>query len=281
MIKLFTVILFLGFAFQAFAQEKQLSEKGIYAYWGWNRAWYTKSDIAFKGETYDFTLSDVKAYDRPTAFGLSPYFNPLLITIPQYNFRLGYIINEHFDISICDDHMKYVVQQNQYIPIEGFIEDVHPEFNGTYTKGDEIRFTDAFMNYEHTDGLNYINIELRYRYNLLSFFNNQSKNFKINSVTGVGTGPMLPKTNVRFAGFQRNDEFHLAGFGIGILQGFQAIWKNHFFIITEAKTGYINMPDIRTTRFEVDRAKQSFSFFQWNLSLGYQLNFRAHQKPGV
>jgi len=259
---------------QLYSQNE--NNRGLYAYWGWNRAWYSKSDISFKGETYDFVLEGVIAKDRPTPFALNPYFNPVLFTIPQYNFRIGFVINEHWDVSISDDHMKYVVRQNQYLPITGYINNVDPHFDGSYVKGDEIRFTDAFMNYEHTDGLNYANIELRYRNDIFSILKRPQKNFKLNSITGFGAGPMIPKTNVRFANFERNDEFHLAGIGIGVLQGFQAIWKEHFFLITEAKGGYINMPDILTTRFEADRAKQSFYFFQWNFSFGYQLNFRSN-----
>ena len=44
---------------------------------------------------------------------------------------------------------------------------------------------------------------------------------------------------------------------------------NHFFIQGEFKTGYINMPNIRTTEFKSDSAKQDFFFYQRNFSIGY------------
>lgn len=96
----------------AFAQNEPLSgkthQKGkLYAYWGWNRGWYTNSDISFKGNDYDFNLNKVVAKDRQTPFSLNSYLNPTLITIPQYNFRIGYFISENYDISFGADHMKY------------------------------------------------------------------------------------------------------------------------------------------------------------------------------
>ena len=46
----------------AFAQNEPLTgrtnQKGnLYVYWGWNRGWYTTSDISFRGTDYDFHLA--------------------------------------------------------------------------------------------------------------------------------------------------------------------------------------------------------------------------------
>jgi hypothetical protein len=56
----------------------------------------------------------LKGTDRPTKFGWT-YFNPSQLTIPQYNFRLGYFITDAFSISIGSDHMKFVIKENQKI----------------------------------------------------------------------------------------------------------------------------------------------------------------------
>jgi hypothetical protein len=88
-------------------------------YWGWNRSWYTDSDINFSGKNYDFTLMNVQAKDRQTDFAIDPYFNPVKFTIPQYNFRIGYQLNKNLDFSFGIDHMKYVVEQNQQSIING------------------------------------------------------------------------------------------------------------------------------------------------------------------
>ncbi|MFB0925367.1 MAG: hypothetical protein QMB65_08805, partial [Vicingaceae bacterium] len=75
------------------------SNKGkIYAFWGWNRGWYSNSDIHFTGDNYDFTLNDIEATDRQSPFNMGVYFGITTITIPQTNFRLGYFINDNIDI---------------------------------------------------------------------------------------------------------------------------------------------------------------------------------------
>ena len=64
----------------------QKNNKGkLYIAWGYNRGYFTKSDIHMTGEGYDFTLKNVKAKDRQTPFDASIYFHPGLFTIPQYN----------------------------------------------------------------------------------------------------------------------------------------------------------------------------------------------------
>jgi len=66
---------------------KTIIKKGsFYAYWGWNRSLYSKSDIHFKGNNYDFTLTNIEARDRQSKFAFSTYFQT--VTIPQYNLRI-------------------------------------------------------------------------------------------------------------------------------------------------------------------------------------------------
>jgi len=93
----------------------------MYIFGGSNGADYPTSGIHFKGTNYDFTLRRVVAPDRQKPFGIDPYFTIDKISIPQINFRIGYFISDHYNISICADHMKYIVDQNQIVKIEGTI----------------------------------------------------------------------------------------------------------------------------------------------------------------
>tara|TARA_B110000483_G_scaffold242422_1_gene328211 strand:- start:2925 stop:3743 length:819 start_codon:yes stop_codon:yes gene_type:complete len=272
---MFLRFLIVGFLVTLFAKgfTQEEKTKGMYFFWGWNRAKYTNSDIHFTGTNYDFTLHNAVATDRQTKFALDPYFHPAKITIPQTNLRIGYRLNETWDVSFGDDHMKYVVKRNQTMPITGTIDGVNPAFNNTYNTGDSIKFTPEFMKYEHTDGLNYVNFELRYRYNLMQLIAPHFEKIKVNSISGLGIGFMLPRTNVTFSNYPRHDEFHLAGFGLGAVQSISLMFYDHLFIQTEVKAGYINMPDIRTTPYKADRAAQHFSFLQWNFVFGWEFKF--------
>src|SRR5436190_1568174 len=56
----------------------------LYFYWGYNRSFFSHSDIHFSGPGYNFTIYDVLATDRPTKFSAAAYLNPAHITVPQY-----------------------------------------------------------------------------------------------------------------------------------------------------------------------------------------------------
>ena len=242
----------------------------FYFYWGWNFAAYSNSDITFKGEDYNFTLNHVVAKDRQSPLSFD-YINPTRMTIPQYNFRIGYFFHENWNISIGNDHMKYVVFQGQEAEINGYIKNSETLYDGEYN-GEEITIEDGFLEFEHTDGLNYENIEIRHFRMLI-----QKKEVRLNLTEGIGAGMLLPKTNSTLLGNERNDEFHIAGYGISAVLALQADYRGGFFIQTEFKGGYLNMPDILTTKFSTDRASQDFFFFQYNVVLGYQFSFKKRR----
>lgn len=245
------------------------SKKGqLYFFWGWNRAYYSHSDIHFKGENYDFTLKNVVAKDRQTPIGADPYLQPGKITIPQTNFRIGYYLNDHYEISIGDDHMKYVVAQNQKVKIDGYISNTGTAYDGNYADQD-INLYNDFLKYEHTDGLNYINIEIRRTDNFSHLFKiKPDAAIQLYSLAGIGTGVLFPRTNCTLLNNARNDEFHVAGYGFAPVAGLNITFFKRIFLQGELKGGFINLPDVRTTSSESDKAKQHFFFFQTNFSVG-------------
>ena len=251
-------------------QEAIVTPKGnkgkIFVFWGWNRGAYTNSDIHFSGNGYDFVLQDVKAKDRQTKFDVDPYFNLTKITIPQTNFKVGYFFNDKYNISIGVDHMKYVMPQGQDVIINGEIDVAGSSFNDTY-KDDIINLTYSFLKFEHTDGLNYINVEVNRFDNIIRLFENKFP-IDINIMEGIGVGALLPKTNTKLMNFESNDEFHLSGFGLNAKVALDVTIYNHFFIRLEGKAGYINMPDIRTTPDVSDKASQQFGFLEQTFLIG-------------
>ena len=69
--------------FSSFTQAATMRQQGDwYAYWGWNNATYSDSDIHFKGEDHDFTLYNVSAHDHQTELSsrevYHSYLNPFL-----------------------------------------------------------------------------------------------------------------------------------------------------------------------------------------------------------
>ncbi|MDD3721856.1 MAG: hypothetical protein PHW92_05110 [Lutibacter sp.] len=246
------------------------SNKGkMYVYWGWNRSNYSKSDIHFKGENYNFKLHNVKAQDKPKPFGIY-YLKLDEITIPQTNFRIGYFFKEHYTVAIGLDHMKYVMYNDKTVKIDGTI-NTGGEFDGTYNN-DDIVLTEDFLTFEHTDGLNYINVEVSRFDNLNNWLKFPIKHIDINLTEGIGAGLLYPKTNTKLLGKERYDEFHLAGYGISAHAGLNITFFKYFFIQSNIKVGYIDMGDIRTTNDKKDSASQNFTFFENMYVFGAKFN---------
>jgi hypothetical protein len=271
---LFSFVTFYSLTQIASAQEKNANpdkytahNKGkFFVFWGGNRESFSKSDIHFKGENYDFTLHNVSASDKPKGWHLD-YINPARMTIPETNLRIGYFINDHYNIAIGFDHMKYVMNQNQVVNITGNIADGTP-FDGIYNN-DPITLTEDFLTFEHTDGLNYVHSEFSRVDDISQIFKiRNTDKFQLNITEGIGAGILYPKTNAMLLGKERHDDFNIAGYGLSAKVGLNFTFFKHFFIQTELKGGYIDMNNIKTTHNDADKASQHFFFFQRIIAFG-------------
>jgi hypothetical protein len=269
----FLVILCLGFLVSVQAQtpsteyntSKTIHRKGrLFFYFGWNWSNYSTSDITFKGDGYNFTLKDVRANDRPTAFDPKVYFNPAKLSIPQYQYRIGYYITDKYAFSWGFNHMKYVMDAYQTVKITGTINTPEGgEYNGTYTNED-IELNKDFLQFEHTNGLNYLDFNFD-RTETLWVSKNRKTN--LSAILGIGAGIMYPKSDIKL--FNKGvDRWHLAGFGVSSQVALRFDFLKNMFVQAQLDGGYINMPDILTTGELHARAKQKFLFIEKTVMIG-------------
>ncbi|WP_040278868.1 hypothetical protein [Psychroserpens damuponensis] len=248
------------------------SNKGKFTVsWGGNRESFSKSDIRFQGDNYDFTIKDASAVDKPKGWHLD-YVNPTRMTIPQTNFKLGYYISDHYVVSLNVDHMKYVMVRNQNKVVDGYINlpdtEAGSEYNGNYDN--ETTFvSEDFLKFEHTNGLNYVYIEFSRVDDISKLFGvNNTDIFQLNVTEGIGGGILYPKSNTTLLKKDKYDEFHLSGFGTSLNVGLNFTFFKHFYIQTDLRGGFINMSDIRTTSNTNEKASQHFFFLQRVISFG-------------
>ncbi|OMQ13320.1 hypothetical protein [[Flexibacter] sp. ATCC 35103] len=293
---LFLPFFLMCFAVNMFAQDEiaiqdkyTAHNKGkFFVSWGGNRDSYTKSDVNFRGKDYNFTVADMKAHDKPKGYHID-YVNPANMTIPQTNFRMGYFFSDHYSVSIGWDHMKYVMTQNQIANVTGNInlpaDQAGSYYNGDYNNtpvdmsqhgaqeggiaGGNQGNPPAFLMYEHTDGLNYINTEVSRHDDISNWLGlpNIDK-VQINLTEGLGAGLLYPKTNTTLLGKERHDDFHISGYGLSAKAGINFTFFKYFYLQGELKGGYINMQDIRTTQSNNDKASQDFFFLQRIIAVG-------------
>lgn len=223
--------------------------------WGYNRAFYEKSDIHFKGNGYDFTLHDVVANDRQSKFQWE-WLTPWGLTIPQTNARVGYYLDNNHRAYFGVDHMKYVMKQGQTVAKTGT--------DHTGDSGSTQLITPSYLQYEHTDGLNYVNAG----YEMLTPLW-QNDTFKLSQMHGPDIGIVFPRTNVTMAGKARHDEFNVAGYGASYKLGFVLDIGKDWLLQCEYKKGRLIMPWIRTSYDTADSASQNINFTQMNFAAAY------------
>lgn len=265
----FILVLTINCSF-AIKSDSSYTNKGkVYAYWGYNRSAFSKSNIHFKGPNYDFTLEGAKAYDRPSKFDPNLYFNTKTLTIPQYNYRIGYFLTNTTSISLGLDHMKYVVKNGQTLKVTGEIPvSSSDKYAGSYFHN-EVVLDKEFIRFEHTDGLNYLSLDYDYYHKL---YIHHSGKLNIFVSEGLNSGVVIPRTEVWMFGNGVNNKFHLAGYGVGTKAGIHIDLLKYLFIKSDLKGGFINLPDVLTTGNNYERAYHHFWFIQFYTVMGISFN---------
>ena len=177
------------------AKDKKFALTGMYIQWGYNVEWYTRSNIHFKMNSGDnFTLHKARGSQR-TSFD-AIYKHPFDITIPQYNWRIGFYINQAktHAIEINFDHTKYVVEDGQKLRVSGTLD-------GQAIDEYMIIDPDELLHFEHTDGANFLHI---------NYVGNHSLRYSVKKQRNIltylwkaGAGINIPRTDFAFRGDSR------------------------------------------------------------------------------
>lgn len=250
----------------------QTKKNSFYVYWGYNRSSYTKSSLRCIGQGYDFTMKNLKASDNPEKFNPLVYFNPKMVTIPQFNVRLGFFIKDNWSLSFGYDHMKYVMNNNQLVNLHGHIDDaISDQWRGDYY-GETVRTNNKFIHYENSDGLNYIRIELSNYRQLASFGENDW--FRISSQLGLSSGFILSFNDFNFGNQFDRKTISISGYGLSLSGGVRLDFFNRFFLQSNLVGGMIHQLKVRTRpNDKASFAKQVFGFAASETVLGYAWKF--------
>jgi len=94
------------------AQIKKKRKGEFYLSWGYNTEWYTRSTVKiYQPELGNsFRFINVKGHDHP---GWNEGLFSKALSIPQYNYRIGYFFNDH--------HFFYPVHAGMVSPETGFV----------------------------------------------------------------------------------------------------------------------------------------------------------------
>ncbi len=250
------------------------NKKGkFYFYWGYNRSFYSSSDLHFNGPIYDFTLYDVKGSDRPTDFSLD-YVNPTTFTVPQYNYRMGYFITDRVAISGGIDHLKYVVDENQLTKISGIITpEASEKYQGSYLN-QEIKLQPDLVQFEHTDGFNLVTIDLEY---LLPLKVKLHPKLAFSWNFGLGGVWVVTRTNVKVLEVGLDNDFHIAGYTLSGKTGPRVEFNNRFFFLGEVRAGYASLPSVLIRNAEPELGDHNLSYVEYYFAAGVYFGFKKRK----
>lgn len=266
--KLFIVPILLFSSLHSFSQDKK--EKlfdGMYIQWGYNEEWYTHSNIHFiMSNGNNFILHEAVGHDQPNFESI--FKEPLQISIPQYNYRIGLYLNKSHSkaVEINFDHIKYVVTDGQKVYVTGKID-------GVPVAGDSILNPKTFLHMEHTNGGNLLHINYVQQSTLVETKNGSRP--LINFIWKIGAGINIPKTDFTWRGDRLNNEFHIAGYNISAEAGARLYASKRLFFELTGKSGYVRYLNalVNTVEMKGNRVRHGFGYIEVIGTIGYDINF--------
>lgn len=261
--KYLITLLLLQLTASSYAQKNNKLFKGMYLQWGYNTEWYTKSNIHFNtsvnGVPHNYTIYKAKAHDRSDLDAITK--KPLEVSIPQFNYRIGFYLNEKKTtaIELNFDHTKYIVAKDQKVRVKGNI--------GNTTFDKDTIFSPSEMSFEHTNGANFLQLNYVSQH-VLKLKNNRPL---FTFIWKAGAGILIPKTDITLSGKRIDNKFHIAGYCFGAESGGRWYFAKKWFLEGTAKTGFANY----TNSLALDGGKinHNFGYIELIGTVGYDINF--------
>lgn len=246
----------------AYAQKKE--RKGeFYFSWGYNKEWYTNSNVSISQPSLgnNFTFRNTKLEDHP---GWDDALFTKEISIPQYNYRIGYFIDKDKDlaIEINFDHTKALFLDNQTVHMVGTYNGRAIDSSFIFSKNG----TGSSRNYYYlNNGANFLlfNIVKRKKFKKLS-----TNYFDFDGLAKVGIGPVIPHVENSLFGVKNDQLFQFGGWNTGIEYALRSTFKKSLFLEFSGKVDYAYYYNLKVNQ---GTAKQGFGTLEFILNLGYTL----------
>jgi hypothetical protein len=242
------------------AQSKRSSRKGeFYFSWGYNKEWYTKSNIRINQPELGnyYSLRHVTAHDHP---GWDKGIFDRAITIPQYNYRIGYFFKDDLAIEINFDHTKYIIDQ-QEIHYKGTMDNKAVEGDIQWSEENGFYY---FLN----NGANFLLFNIVKRWDL---YQSPNDKFRLDMLGKAGVGPVIPHVENSFFGQKNNPDFQFGGWNVGVENALRATFFNYVYLEFAHKVDYARYAHLHIYK---GKARQAFGTYELILNLGVNLPTR-------
>jgi hypothetical protein len=239
--------------------EKRKGE--FYFSWGYNKAYYTNSDVSISQKNLgnNFVFKNTKLVDNP---GWDQALLTMELSIPQYNYRIGYFFDEDLAFEINFDHTKALFKDNQTVRMLGTYGGRPIDSSFVFSKTG----TGKSRNYYYlNNGANFLlfNIVKRNRFTKIS-----NKYFAIDGLAKIGVGPVIPHVENSLFGDKNDAKFQLGGWNTGVEYALRSTYKKGLYLEFAGKLDYAYYYGLDVYE---GKASQSFGTLEFILNLGYTI----------
>ena len=234
----------------------------LYFSWGYNTEWYTHSNVSIDQPALGnaFTFTDITGHDhKGWDYGI---FNQA-ISIPQYNYRVGYIFNEkkQLGFEINFDHTKFIFGDNQMTHVKGKVD--NKPFDGQVLFADSVVGSDSSSYYYLNNGANFLLFNIVKRWPI---YMNRKETIRIDGLGKFGVGPVIPHVQNKFFNQPPNDpHFQFGGWNVGAEGAIRATFFKYVYLEYTNKIDYARYSGLKIYE---GTARQAFATYEMILNLG-------------
>jgi len=235
----------------------------FYFSWGYNTEWYTHSNLKISQPSLgnDYSFKNISGHDHR---GWDEGLFSKALTIPQYNYRIGYFFGNKKDLGIelNFDHTKFIFTDNQMVHIKGMMNNKPVDKEVRFVQNDAVG-ADSSSYYFLNNGANFLLLNIIKRWHLKS---NHSGTIKIDGISKFGIGPLIPHVQNKFFDQpENNPDFQIGGWNTGVEGAVRATFYRHVYLEFSGKLDYARYSHLHIYK---GSARQAFGTAEMILSLG-------------
>jgi hypothetical protein len=247
---------------EAKASKKKERKGEFYFSWGYNTEWFTHSNLKINQPSLgnNFTFEDISGHDHK---GWDDGLFTKPVSIPQYNYRIGYIFNKEkgLGVEINFDHTKFIFGDNQMVHIKG-------QYAGKPVDG-QVLFASSSPGsldssyYYLNNGANFLLFNIVKRWPI---WINKKETIRIDGLGKFGIGPVIPHVQNKFFDQPENDpHFQFGGWNVGVEGDLKVTFFHYIFLEYGNKLDYARYSGLKIYQ---GTAKQAFGTYEMILNLG-------------
>jgi hypothetical protein len=261
------LLLALALPVYSYAQKEKTKTKTrkheFYFSWGYNTEWFTKSNVSVSQPELgnNYTFKNISGHDHK---GWNESLFTSALTIPQYNYRIGFILNKKKGIGfeINFDHTKFIFSEGD-AHIKGTLASKPVDSTIAFSQGN------GFFYYLN-NGANFLLFNIVKRWNI---YESKNENLKVDFLGKAGVGPVIPHVENSLFGKKNDPGFQFGGWNIGVEGALRATFFKYVFLEYTNKLDYARYSGLKVYK---GTAKQAFGTYEMVLNLG--LSFPVGKK---